>query len=92
MSFKIKFTDTAKEDLRNIATYIAEQSKDKKIAISFDCAWGVDHTDALLDIMAQNEVVCTFFAVEFWVKKYPEYVQKIIDAFAQAGRAIGIIK
>ena len=32
MSFKVKFTDTAKEDLRDIATYIAEQSKDKKIA------------------------------------------------------------
>ena len=35
MSFKVKFTDTAKEDLRDIATYIAEQSKDKKIAINF---------------------------------------------------------
>ena len=35
MSFKVKFADTAKEDLRNIATYIAEQSKDKKIAINF---------------------------------------------------------
>ena len=35
MSFKINFTDTAKDDLRNIATYIAEQAKDKKIAINF---------------------------------------------------------
>ena len=35
MSFKVKFTDTAKEDLRSIATYIAEQAKDKNIAISF---------------------------------------------------------
>lgn len=35
MSFQVKYTDTAKEDLRNIATYIAEQSKDKTIAISF---------------------------------------------------------
>ena len=35
MSFKVKFTDTAKEDLRDIATYIAEQSKDKRIAINF---------------------------------------------------------
>lgn len=31
----VKFTDTAKDDLRNIAMYIAEQSKDKKIAIGF---------------------------------------------------------
>ncbi len=35
MSFKVKFTDTAKEDLRNIATYIAEQSGDRNIAINF---------------------------------------------------------
>ena len=35
MNFKIKFTDTAKEDLRNIATYIADQAKDKKVAINF---------------------------------------------------------
>ena len=35
MSFKVKFTDTAKEDLRNIATYIAEQSGDRTIAIGF---------------------------------------------------------
>ena len=35
MNFKIKFTDTAKEDLRNIATYIADQTKEKKIAINF---------------------------------------------------------
>lgn len=35
MSFKVKFTDTAKEDLRNIAFYIAEQSGDKKTAINF---------------------------------------------------------
>lgn len=35
MSFKVKFTDTAKDDLRNIATYIAEQSGDRNIAIRF---------------------------------------------------------
>lgn len=35
MSFKIRVTDTAKEDLRNIATYIAEQAKDKKVAVDF---------------------------------------------------------
>ena len=35
MSFKVKFTDTAKEDLRNIATYIAEYSGDRNTAIRF---------------------------------------------------------
>ena len=35
MSFKVKFTETAKEDLRNIALYIAEISGEKEIAINF---------------------------------------------------------
>jgi polysaccharide deacetylase family sporulation protein PdaB len=53
--------------------------EDKKIAISFDCAWGVDYTDKLLEIMEKNDIRCTFFAVQFWVEKYPEYAQKIVD-------------
>lgn len=59
--------------------------EDKKIAISFDCAWGVDYTDKLLDVMDKNGVRCTFFAVEFWVEKYPEYAQKIVDAGHELG-------
>ncbi len=35
MSCKIRFTDTAKEDLRKIAVYIAEQTKDKSVAVRF---------------------------------------------------------
>lgn len=58
---------------------------EKKIAISFDCAWGVDYTDKLLDYMQKNDVRCTFFAVQFWVEKYPEYAQKIV----QAGHELG---
>lgn len=58
---------------------------EKKIAVSFDCAWGVDYTDRLLSVMEEKGVVSTFFMVEFWVKKYPDYVKKI-DA---AGHEIG---
>ncbi len=35
MKCVVKLTETAKEDLRNIAYYIAEQSKDKKLATDF---------------------------------------------------------
>ncbi len=69
---------------RSLPIYSVERT-DKKIAISFDCAWGVDHTDALLDIMAKNDVRCTFFAVEFWVEKYPEYVEKIVAGGHEMG-------
>lgn len=55
------------------------QTEEKKIAISFDCAWGTDYTDKLLEIMAQEKIQSTFFMVEFWVKKNPEYVKKIFE-------------
>ena len=58
---------------------------DKKISISFDCAWGVEHTDEILSVLKREQVNATFFMVEFWAKKYPEYVKKI-DA---AGHEIG---
>ena len=61
------------------------QMEEKKIAISFDCAWGVDYTEKLLEIMEKNDVVCTFFAVEFWVEKYPSYAKKIVEAGHELG-------
>ncbi len=69
---------------RSLPIYSVE-TEEKKIAISFDCAWGVDYTDTLLDVMAKNDVRCTFFAVQFWVEKYPEYVEKIVAAGHEIG-------
>lgn len=69
---------------RSLPIYSVETSE-KKVAISFDCAWGVEHTDELLQMMEQHNVRCTFFAVQFWVEKYPEYVKKIHDAGHEIG-------
>lgn len=69
---------------RSLPIYSVD-TDEKKVAISFDCAWGVDYTDKLLDIMKKNDVRCTFFAVEFWVKKYPEYANKIVNAGHELG-------
>ena len=35
MNCKVVFTDTAKSDLRDIAVYLADLSKDKNLAIRF---------------------------------------------------------
>lgn len=61
------------------------KTEEKKIAVSFDCAWGVDYTDKLLEIMEKENVRCTFFAVEFWSAKYPEYLKKIADKGHEIG-------
>ncbi len=52
-------------------------TKEKKVAISFDAAWGADNTKRLLDILDSHEVHATFFLVGFWVDKYPEMVKEI---------------
>ena len=70
--------------VRELPIYRVER-EDKKIAISFDCAWGTDYTDKLLEIMAENQVQCTFFTVEFWTNKNPEYIKKISDSGHEIG-------
>jgi polysaccharide deacetylase family sporulation protein PdaB len=79
-----RYAVNAMSAARSLPIYSVERD-DKKISISFDCAWGTEHTDDILRALAQNNVRCTFFMVEFWTEKYPEYVQKI-DA---AGHEIG---
>ncbi|OUQ56994.1 polysaccharide deacetylase [Tyzzerella sp. An114] len=58
---------------------------EKKVAISFDAAWGADDTDELLRILDENDVKTTFFMCGYWVEDYPEEVKKI----AEAGHDLG---
>lgn len=69
---------------RSLPIYSVERTE-KKISISFDCAWGVEYTDQLLEHLETHNVKCTFFAVEFWVEKYPEYAKKIVEAGHELG-------
>ncbi|MDR0850318.1 MAG: polysaccharide deacetylase family protein [Christensenellaceae bacterium] len=63
---------------RKIPVY-SVQTDEKKIAISFDAAWGADKTEKIMDILDRHNVTATFFLVGFWVDKYPEMVE-LIDA------------
>lgn len=58
---------------------------DKKIAISFDCAWGNEYTAKLLETMKEYGVKCTFFAVSFWVEKYPDDLKEIVKNGHEVG-------
>ena len=48
----------------------------KKIAISFDAAWGAEYTSKIMDILEERDIKTTFFLVGFWVDKHPERVRK----------------
>lgn len=70
--------------VRKLPIYAVE-TQEKKVSISFDCAWGTDYTDKLLEILEREKVRATFFMVEFWAEKYPEYVKKIDEKGNEIG-------
>ena len=69
---------------REVPIY-AVDTKEKKLAISFDAAWGADCTPTLLKILKENDIKTTFYLTGIWVKKYPEVVKTI----AAAGHELG---
>ena len=52
-------------------------TEEKRVAISFDAAWGADKTEEILKILDEFDVTATFFLVGFWVDDYTEMVEKI---------------
>ena len=58
---------------------------DKCVSITFDCAWGTEHTDDILKALKVGGVKATFFMVEFWTEKYGDYVKKIDEAGCEIG-------
>ena len=56
------------------------QTDEKKVALSFDAAWGNEDTRQILDILEKHDVHVTFFMTGGWVEKYPEDVKAIYEA------------
>lgn len=63
---------------RQVPIYAVE-TEEKRVAISFDAAWGADKTKQIVDICNEYNVKATFFLVGFWVDKYPDMVRYIDD-------------
>ena len=56
------------------------ETDEKKVALSFDAAWGNEDTQQILDTLEKYNVKVTFFMTGGWVEKYPEDVEKIYKA------------
>ena len=67
---------TAASTPRDIPIYSVD-TDEKKVAISFDAAWGNEQTAELLDILDRYDVKATFFLVGQWVENYPDSVKEI---------------
>ena len=64
---------------RQLPIYCVE-TDEKKIALSFDAAWGNEDTQQILDILAKHNVHVTFFMTGGWVESYPDDVKAILAA------------
>ncbi|MBR3475467.1 MAG: polysaccharide deacetylase family protein [Oscillospiraceae bacterium] len=64
---------------RSLPVYSVERA-DKRIAISFDAAWGNEDTQTLIDILKRYGLRATFFVVGDWVDRYPDSVKALAEA------------
>lgn len=69
---------------RRIPVYAVETAE-KKIALTFNCAWGDETTDGILEILRERGVRATFFFVGSFAEQYPESVRKIVNVGHEAG-------
>lgn len=60
-------------------------TEEKKVALSFDAAWGNEDTAQILEILKKHDVRVTFFMTGGWIEKYPDDVK----AIAAAGHDLG---
>ena len=56
------------------------QTSEKKVALTFDAAWGADKTSKIVEILNQNSIKGTFFLVGFWSEKYQDKIKEIDSA------------
>ena len=61
------------------------ETKEKKVALTMNCAWNADDIDKILNVLKENNVKITFFIVGDWIDKYPEAVKKIKEAGHEIG-------
>lgn len=64
---------------KNLPIYCVD-TKEPKVALSFDAAWGNDDTKEILSILQKHNVHVTFFMTGEWIEKYPEDVKTILAA------------
>lgn len=54
-------------------------TNDKKVAITFDVAWGTQNIDKIISILEKHNIKATFFLVGSWVDDNEELVKKLYE-------------
>lgn len=64
---------------RELPIYCVD-TEEKKVALSFDAAWGNEDTKKILEILKKHNIHVTFFMTGGWVESYPDDVKAIKEA------------
>ena len=56
------------------------ETREKKVALTFDAAWGSDKTLKIVEILNEAGIKGTFFLVGFWIDQNKDKVKSIADA------------
>ncbi len=70
--------------VRKVPIYSVD-TKEKKVALTFDAAWGSDKTTKIVDTLTENGVSGTFFLVGFWIEQNADKVKYIDNAGLDIG-------
>lgn len=54
-------------------------TSEKKIALTFDCAWENSDTQILIDLLNEYDVKATFFTTGDWCERYPDDVMQLFE-------------
>lgn len=70
---------TAFSRIKKLPIYSVE-TKEKRIAITFDAAWSADDTEELIEILNKYNAKCTVFAVGEWLEKNSEAAKAFFES------------
>lgn len=65
--------------LRRLPIYCVE-TNEKKVAITFDAAWGAEDTAEILEILKNHNAKATIFVLGTWVEQNPNEAKAFFDA------------
>ncbi len=71
--------NSSAQELQKYNAYYVQDTKEKKIYLTFDCGYENGNTEAILDALKKHNVSATFFVVGHYLESAPELVKRMVD-------------
>lgn len=84
IGIKNKYFSVFAKDNRKLPIYCVD-TKEKKVAISFDVNWGKDNSQKILETLDKYNAKATFFVMGCWVDKYPDKLKLLHEKGHEIG-------